>query len=344
MNTVTHSELVSVVIPVYKVEQYIEKTIQSVLSQTYQNFEIIIVDDESPDQSIEICRKFGDRRIKIIQQKNRGLAGARNTGIRHSQGEYIALLDSDDLWLPEKLERHINHLKSRPEIGVSFCRSVLIDENDHPLEIYQMPKLTDINAHYIFCRNPISNGSVPVIRREVFEAIKFQDNFYGEPEDYYFDDRFHQSEDIECWMRIVLQTSWQVEGIPEALTLYRVNSSGLSAHVAPQLESWEAMVEKTRTYAPDFVAKWEHLARAYQYRYLARRAVRNRDGKNAVILTNKALASDWRIVLQEPRRTVITIAAAYIMRLFPQSWYKRLEKIALKIVGSAQKQTISHSK
>lgn len=344
MNPVPQPDLVSVIIPVYKVERYIAETIESVLSQTYQNFEIIIVDDESPDQSIEICRKFSDRRIKIIQQKNRGLAGARNTGIRQSQGQYIALLDSDDLWLPEKLERHLNHLKSRPEVGVSFCRSVFIDENGNPLEIYQMPKLTDIDAHYIFCRNPIGNGSVPVIRREVFEGIKFQANFYGEPEDYYFDDRFHQSEDIECWMRIVLQTAWKVEGIPEALTLYRVNSSGLSAHVAPQLESWEAMVEKTRTTAPDFVAEWEHLARAYQYRYLARRAVRNRDGKTAVKLTNQALASDWRILLQEPRRTLITIAAAYLMRIIPSSLYKPLEKIALKIVGSAQKQTISHSK
>jgi len=335
---------VSVVIPVYNVEKYISKTLESVLSQTYQNLEIIIVDDESPDRSVEICQTYSDSRIRIVREKNRGLAGARNTGIRESKGAYIALLDSDDLWLPEKLERHVYHLETSPEVGVSFCRSAFINDEGMPLEIYQMPKLTGIEAHYLFCRNPISNGSVPVIRREVFEAIKFQDNFHGEQEDCYFDEQFHQSEDIECWMRIVLQTSWQVEGIPDALTLYRVNSSGLSAHVEDQLKSWESMVEKTRTYAPEFVAQWEHLARAYQYRYLARRAVRNRDGKTAVTLTNRALASDWQIITQEPRRTAITIAAAYMINLFPRSWYSQLEKVALKIVGNSQKQTISHSK
>jgi glycosyltransferase involved in cell wall biosynthesis len=348
MNYSSRPPLVSVVIPVYRVERYIRQTLDSVLAQTYSNFEVILVDDESPDRSIEICQTYTDPRIRIVHQRNRGLAGARNTGIRQSQGDYIALLDSDDLWLPEKLERHVQHLESRPEVGVSFCRSAFIDDSGQPLEIYQMPKLTNIEAAFIFCRNPISNGSVPVIRRAVFEAIQFTSCRHGEPagepEADYFDEQFHQSEDIECWMRIVLQTPWQVEGIPEALTLYRVNSTGLSAQVEDQLASWEAMVEKTRGYAPEFVAQWEHLARAYQYRYLARRAVRNRDGKTAVKLTNQALASDWRILTQEPRRTVITIAAAYLISLFPRSWYSQLEKIALKIVGKAQKQTISHSK
>ena len=74
--------LVSVIVPVYGVEAYIAKTVQSVLDQTYGNFELILVDDESPDQSVEICQKFEDSRITIVHQKNRGLAGARNTGIR----------------------------------------------------------------------------------------------------------------------------------------------------------------------------------------------------------------------------------------------------------------------
>lgn len=340
INNLTNPPLVSVVIPVYKVERYINETLQSVFAQTYQNFEIIIVDDESPDRSIEICESYEDPRIRIIHQKNRGLAGARNTGIRHSKGKYIAFLDSDDLWLPEKLESHVKHLESSPEVGVSFCRSAFIDDNSKPLDIYQIPKLTDITPHYIFCRNPISNGSVPVIRSEVLEAIKFQDDIQGQLEDNYFDEHFHQSEDIECWVRIALQTSWKVEGIPEALTLYRVNSGGLSAHVEPQLESWEAMVEKTRIYAPDFVAQWESLARAYQYRYLARRAVRNRDGNTAVKLINKALKQDKRIIREEPKRTLITIAAAYIISILPKSWYITIEKLALKIIGKSQKQSL----
>ena len=84
---------VSVIMPVYNVEKYIAETISSVLAQTFTDFELLVIDDESKDRSIEICESFTDQRIKIIHQKNRGLAGARNTGIRHAQGEYLAFLD-----------------------------------------------------------------------------------------------------------------------------------------------------------------------------------------------------------------------------------------------------------
>ncbi|NEO60828.1 MAG: glycosyltransferase family 2 protein, partial [Moorea sp. SIO4G2] len=81
---------VSIIIPVYGVEKYIASAVQSVINQTYQNFEVLIIDDESPDQSVNICRKLSDNRINIIHQTNRGLAGARNTGIRHAKGDYLA--------------------------------------------------------------------------------------------------------------------------------------------------------------------------------------------------------------------------------------------------------------
>ncbi|NEO65733.1 MAG: glycosyltransferase family 2 protein, partial [Moorea sp. SIO4G2] len=81
---------VSIIIPVYGVEKYIASAVQSVINQTYQNFELLIIDDESPDKSVNICRKLSDNRINIIHQTNRGLAGARNTGIRHAKGDYLA--------------------------------------------------------------------------------------------------------------------------------------------------------------------------------------------------------------------------------------------------------------
>ena len=117
----------SVIIPLYNAERYISRTLQSVLSQSYKNIEIIIVDDESPDDSVKVCQQFTDPRIKIIHQKNRGLAGSRNTGIRNASGEYIAFMDADDIWLPEKLAKHIAHLENNPEVGVSFSRSAFID-------------------------------------------------------------------------------------------------------------------------------------------------------------------------------------------------------------------------
>ncbi|MBD2666007.1 glucosyltransferase [Richelia sinica FACHB-800] len=331
---------ISVVIPVYNSEKSVAETLASVIAQTYRDLEIIIVDDGSTDKSIEICQRFKDERIKIVHQQNRGLAGARNTGIRHAQGEFIAFVDSDDLWLPEKLEKHLHHLQHSPQVGLSFSRSRFIDEQGTPLGIYQMPKLINITPGYLFCRNPISNGSSVVIRREVLDAIKFEANLYGEIEDFYFDDRFRQSEDIECWLRIALTTNWQIEGIPEALTLYRLNRSGLSANIFKQYESWEQVLIKTQAYQPEFIEKWGDKARAYQLRYLSRRATRERANAIAVDLINQSLRLHWQMLLEEPRRTFISIIAAYLLWLLPKSTYQWLEKVIMQITGSNQQKRI----
>lgn len=325
--------LFSVIIPVYKVEKYIAATVQSVLAQTYSNFEIIIVDDGSPDRSIQICQQFRDKRIKIIRQPNRGVCAARNTGINNAQGDYIAFLDGDDLWVPEKLEKHLEHLENSPNVGLSFSRSAFIDEAGKPLGIYQMPKLTNIIPPVILCRNPIGNGSSPVIRREVLAEIKFNNNCY-------FDEELHNFEDVECWLRIALKSKWEVEGIPDALTLYRVNSQGASTNLMKQIENLEKVLEKTRSYAPDLIAKYGNAAKAYELRKLARWAVRLKAGTLAVQMAHRALSTYWRIVIDEPRRTLITLAAAYSLLLIPQPVYHQMEALALRITGASQKRRI----
>lgn len=331
---------VSVIIPVYKVEKYIATTVQSVLEQTYEDFELLIVDDGSPDRSVEICQQFTNPKIKIIHQDNRGLSGARNTGIRHAQGEYIALLDGDDLWLPEKLEKHVAHLESSPDVGVSFSTSALIDEAGKLLGTYLLPKLKEITPPYLLCDNPIGNGSSAVIRRKVFEDIKFPDNLYGTIEDFYFDEHFRQAEDIDCWLRIAIQTNWQIEGLSEALTLYRVNSGGLSASLLKQLEYLEKVIEKTRSYSPELIAQWELVVKAYQLRYLARSAVRLQAGSMAVKLIHRALAAHSGILLEEPRRTLLTLAAAYSLWFLPQPLYSQMETFALNMTGASQRRRI----
>jgi glycosyltransferase involved in cell wall biosynthesis len=334
---------VSVIIPVYKVEKYVAATVESVLAQTYKNFELLIIDDGSPDKSIEICQQFTDNRIKIIRQENRGVAAARNTGIRHAQGEYLAFLDADDLWTPEKLAKHIEHLDNSPTVGVSFCRSAFIDELGEPLGIYQITKLKQITPLDLLCRTPIGNGSVPVIRRETLGDIAFQDNLYGSVENFYFDDdrQLHPSEDVECWLRIAIKTKWLIEGIPEALTLYRVNSQGFSAQLLKKLNSWERMLEKAHAYVhPKSMAEWENIAMAYQLRHLARRAVTLEAGSTAVQFAHRALSIYWGILLEEPRRTLITLAAAYFLWLMPKPLYRQIQSLALKITGASQKRRI----
>lgn len=338
-------KLVSVIIPVYNVEKFIAATVQSVLNQTYTNFELLIVDDGSPDKSIEICQQFTDPRIKIIRQPNRGVAAARNNGIRHAQGDYIAFLDADDIWMPEKLEKHVNHLENSPHVGVSYSYSAFIDAAGNSLGIYQVPKTEGITPRHILFRDPIGSGSNLVARREAFTAIKFQDNLYGTVEDFYFDDdrQLHPSEDTECWLRIALKSGLQFAGIPEVLIQYRLNPGGHSHNFLKKASSWEKLLEKARTYAPELMAQWENAARAYQLTAIARRAVNQGAGAMAVELSHRALTSYWRILLEEPKRTLLTLAAAYTLWLLPQPVYSQMKAIALKSTAASQKRQILQS-
>ncbi len=329
---------VSVIMPVYGVEKYVETAIQSVLKQSFSDFEFLIIDDCSPDRSVDICRKFDDSRIRIIEHtENRGLAGARNTGIRQAKGEYLAFLDSDDAWHPEKLHKHVSHLEMNPAIGLSFSRSEFMDENGKRLSHCQMPKLDFAPAEHLLCRNPIGNGSAPVVRREVFEDIGFESNQGHSDPISYFDESLRQSEDIECWIRIRLQTNWRIEGLSDPLTLYRLNAGGLSANIPKQLETWQRVIEKTRTYAPELIAKHGQRAKAYQLRYLARQAIRLGDGKMAVSMFHQSLACDAGILFTEPSRTVSTGLAAYLQRLLPKTIFKALMPLGIAATGFIQK-------
>lgn len=332
-------KLVSVIIPVYNVEKYIVKTVQSVLEQSYQNFELLIIDDGSTDKSLEICQNFTDSRIKIILQENRGPAAARNTGIRQAQGQYIAFLDADDIWLPTKLERHVHHLDNFPDVGVSYSYVAFINAEGKPLGLYQLPKTQNITPQHILLRDPIGSGSNLVARREVFTAIKFQDNLYGAVEDFYFDEERHlqTSEDTECWLRIAIKFELKFEGIAEVLTQYRLHSGGHSHQFLKKAASWERFLQKAYNYAPELMMQWENIARAYQLTAIARRAVNQGAGEVAVELNHRALTAYWRILLEEPRRTLLTLAAAYLLFLLPQPIYRQLQTWAFAIAKAIQK-------
>jgi glycosyltransferase involved in cell wall biosynthesis len=329
---------VSVVIPTYNAEKFIAKTIQSVLQQTYQDFEILVIDDESPDRSVEICRQFADPRIRIISQPNRGLPGARNTGIRAAKGEFIGFLDADDIWLPHKLAAHIQHFDRNPTVGISFSYSAFIDDEGRLTGLSQRPKrLNGITPDYVLCRNPIGNGSAALLRRQVFDEIAVVDDIHGQSEWFYFDECLQQrsadATDVECWLRISIKTSWAMVGIPEVLTLYRIHAGGLSANSLRQLEALEAVIEKTRCYAPALIAACEHRAKAFHMRYIARRAVTLRDGKLATKMVNRSLAAHWRIVLEEPIKTGLTVGAAYLLKFVPRRLYLKLEQVALNSIS-----------
>ena len=332
---------VSVVMPVYNVQAFVKEAIQSVLDQSFLHWELIIVNDCSTDRSLLLCQTFRDHRIRIVNHPhNKGLAAARNTGVRHAIGRYVAFLDSDDRWHPDKLRLHINHLDANPAVGISFSRSSFIDYLGQPIHCYQMPQLTNITPAHLLCRNPVGNGSAPVLRREALTDIRFQALNHSEDYSCYFDENFRQSEDIECWLRILATTSWKMEGIPEPLTFYRLNHGGLSANLLKQLESWEKMVEKARRFAPKLLKRHERHARGYQLRYLARQAIRLGDGAMAVKLCNKALVTAPGILTHETGRTLCTVAAAYLQWLLPTSLYSQCERLGQALVGWQQQRRI----
>ena len=322
---------VSVIMPVYNVEKYLGAAIRSVLAQTFADFELIIVDDGATDGSAAIYLSFDDPRIRVIKQKNRGLAGARNTGIRNARGAYIGLLDSDDLWRPEKLARHIAHLEAHPGVGVSYCASEFINERGESLNLFMAPRLNDIDAGYILCRNPIGNGSAPVFRAQVFEDIAFAQDTPDGPERWFFDETFRYGEDIECWMRIAALTSWRFQGIAEALTLYRVVPGTLSANTEKMFQYWSLMLARVQAYAPDLVAAHGDKARAYQVRYYARRAVQEGQKWKALTHLWRALALYPRMVIEEPRRTIVTIGAVALSTIMPRQLFGRLQRRVAQI-------------
>jgi len=177
----------------------------------------------------------------------------------------------------------------------------------------ERPDLTRVGAKHILKRNPIGNGSAAVIRREVFEAIAYRPS-HETIRDWYFDETFRQSEDLECWLRIGLTTRWVFEGIPGLLTRYRITQGGLSAATHRQLASWDRVIAKLRPLDPALFAKHAGLARAYQLRYLCRRAISDLDGASAADWSAQWLAASKWTFVEEPVKSLTTLAAVWCLR------------------------------
>lgn len=315
--------VVSVIMPVYNVEAFVAEAVESVLCQTLEEIELVIVDDGSQDDSIAICRASNDPRIRIVTQRNRGLAAARNTGIAAARGQFIAFLDSDDRWDRTKLLLHVIHLRGNDHIDVSYSGSRLIDAHGHPLRVAMRPKLTEVTAADILLRNPVGNGSSPVIRRGALDRVGFPHPVEA-GRICWFDESFRQSEDIEMWLRMALRHDCRFEGIEGLLVDYRILGGGLSARIPHQYEAWLRAMEGLHDDAPAFMDHYLPLAKAFQLRYLARRAVQLCDGVFALSLLRDALRASPAILFQEPAKTVQTMAGALAARYLPVNTLRRL--------------------
>ena len=181
------SPKVSVIVATYNRRDYVQEAINSVLEQTYPNFEIIVVDDGSSDDTDKILSKYGTR-IHYKYQKNQGESVARNQGVASATGEYIAFLDDDDLWLPEKLARQVEILDENPDIGLVATQGFLIDQHSNLIpDRYAFPKHSTglVELPEIILNSPIGPSS-SIVRRSVLAKIGAFDPLlkYGEDWDF----------------------------------------------------------------------------------------------------------------------------------------------------------------
>lgn len=299
------SIMVSAIIPAYNAAKFLPAAIASVQQQTYMNWELLIINDGSTDDTVEIVREHqkksdvGDR-IHLINQTNQGVSAARNQGIASSRGKIIAFLDADDQWLPDKLHQHLQHFQSNPSLGVSFAQVEILDQTGEPTGQVSSSRLTDLKPESFLSENPTTTTSNWVIRKEVFTEVGG------------FCPDMSYSEDLEWLLRISCTTDWQIAGINQVLTRYRTSSSGLSSNLYYMEAGWKLLVDKARIYAPKLVEQHFALAQALHLRYLARRAFRLKlPAKVGVDFITRALDSDWRLFFHQPHRTLFTLVAVF---------------------------------
>jgi glycosyltransferase involved in cell wall biosynthesis len=273
---------VSIIIPNYNQAHFIRSSIKSALNQSYSDNEIIIVDDGSTDNSREIINSFGDL-VRYIWQENKGLAGARNTGILAAQGDLIGLLDADDELYPTYLEKMVDFANRFADASVYYCRAQAMDIDGNPLpQVFGGPPVPQEEAYQTLLRaNFIIPSTILMRRSDIMKAGLFDQNL-------------RSCEDWDLWLRLL--PSHKIIGINDVLVMYRIHGSSLSNNPAGMQNATRMVIEKhfgsddghPETWAPD-------KRRAYggMYRYHAITTIqRQEDWESGVQYLVKGFKAD----------------------------------------------------
>jgi GT2 family glycosyltransferase len=228
---------VSIVIPAYNAMTYLPATLASVFQQTFNDFEVLLVDDGSTDSlQTWVAQTVSDRRVKLISQPNQGLSAARNTGITHSQSEYIAFLDADDLWHPTKLAQQVQWLDDRPTIGLIYNQTAQIDSAGTPTGRVLGSEIAGNILPQMLQRNIIDCPSSVLVRRQCFDRVGL------------FDRTLRSVEDWDMWIRIAAIYPFAV--ICQPLVYYRQHSSNMSKNWRVMEQSFDRVITKAFASAP----------------------------------------------------------------------------------------------
>jgi len=243
---------ISVIIPAYNQSHYLGEAIQSVIDQTYPDFELIVVDDGSTDKTAQVACSFLDPRVHYIHQENRGLSAARNTGILRSTGEYLTFLDSDDLFVADKLETLLNAMQRDPSLGLVAGQTILIDENALPLgKIFDTP-LPENPVHFLLW-NPISICSM-MMHRDWQQKVGL------------FDENLRAYEDWDMYLRLA-RVGCSMGWVPHPVSLYRFHTRQMTRDKDRMTTATFAVLKKVYS-DPDLPDEWLALKdKAYSSAY-----------------------------------------------------------------------------
>jgi glycosyltransferase involved in cell wall biosynthesis len=286
------SELVSVIIPSYNMARYLPQSVQSALAQSYTNLEIQIVDDGSTDDTPQLVRQWeGHPRVRVHRQANGGLPHARNAGIARSKGSLIALLDADDIWVPDKLARQVPLFHGRPEVGVVYSDYARMDGEGRELPM----ATTHLHRGWVSGPLLIENfvpASSAVVRRECFERCGG------------FDVALRTGEDYEMWLR--LSAHYQFDFVAAPTMRYRIHGAQMSTDYRARYETGIRIMRTFLANNPDAVDR-AVVSRAWAHTYTGRGNVtlwRGHDRRNALRDYLRALAvrpgywPAWRAILR----------------------------------------------
>ena len=282
----SRSPLVSVIIPAYNAAGFIEGTLDSVLSQTYRNIEVLVVDDGSRDETAEIVSSISehDHRVILVRQPNSGVAAARNRGIRKSKGEFIAPIDADDIWYPQNIEKQVDCVVQADEsVGVVYAWSVDIDEEGFltggfrasPIEGDVYPTLL---SHYF-----LGNASASLIRRACFEKVGYYSSTFKQR-------NAQGCEDWDLYLRIAEHYQFRV--VPEFLVGYRRVTNSMSRGYASMARSHSFLLESLKRKHVPIPAIIYRLSLVNLYIYFAHQCSRSNSHEDTIYWLQRALRSN----------------------------------------------------
>lgn len=319
--------LISIVVPVYNTEKYIAETIDAVIAQTYPHWELILVDDGSTDGSAKIMQAYAEKeaRIRYVYKENGGQASARNKGIKEAKGEYISLLDADDLWLENKLSEQIAELESYSPDFLYGLGYYYYPEREKQLEAYdwvsgQMTGETFFKVLYHSCA---VNTNTVIVKKSLFDKVG------------YFDESqiLRGTEDWDLWLRIA-KVANKIYGSPSRLVYYRIHEGGIHLQHARMLIGKLTIYKKydQETLVPQLMRKREY---RYHYRELMNHLLKD-DRANEIDTYFKELKQKDRFgfgtIMQgliyplSSKKTFIAISNKVIYRIA-----YRIEKMAYRL-------------